>query len=61
MLRSAGSLVVFLSRITVPLLQNEFVLQHLYVMANLCQVGLDDETVNRAIDEVCVDRNHFDY
>jgi len=42
-------------------LQNEFVLNKLYIMANLCEVGLYDFTINQAVDQVCHDRLHFDY
>jgi legumain len=42
-------------------LQNEFVLNKLYIMANLCEIGLFDFTINQAVDEVCRERVHFDY
>jgi len=44
-------------------LQNEFVLNKLWIVANLCQIGLKDFTINQAIDEVCPHngRLHFDY
>jgi len=42
-------------------LQNEFVLNKLYIMANLCEVGLRDFTVNNAIDVVCKNRLEFEY
>ncbi|CAF1946266.1 unnamed protein product [Rotaria magnacalcarata] len=42
-------------------LQNEFVLNKLYIMANLCEIGLLDITINQAIDEVCNHRIYFDY
>jgi len=42
-------------------LQNEFVLNKLYIMANLCEVGLRDFTVNNAVDVVCKNRLEFEY
>jgi len=42
-------------------LPNEFVLNKLNVMANLCEIGLFDYTINQAIDEVCPQWLHFDY
>jgi len=42
-------------------LQNEYVLNKLYIVANLCQVGLQDFTINQAVDQVCKTRLHFDY
>jgi len=42
-------------------LQNEFVLNKLYIMANLCEVGLRDFTVKNAIDVVCTSRLNFEY
>jgi len=42
-------------------LPNEFVLNKLYVMANLCEVGLYDYTINQAVDDVCQQRLDFDY
>jgi len=42
-------------------LQNELVLNKLYIMANLCQIGLYDFTINQSIDQVCNERLHFDY
>lgn len=42
-------------------LQNELVLNKLYIMANLCEIGLPDFTINQAIDQVCRERLHFDY
>ncbi|CAF0742169.1 unnamed protein product [Adineta steineri] len=42
-------------------LQNEFVLHKLYIMANLCEIGLFDFTIHQAIDQVCNERLHFDY
>ncbi|CAF2437656.1 unnamed protein product [Rotaria sp. Silwood2] len=42
-------------------LQNEFVLNKLYIIANLCEIGSLDVTINKAIDQVCNERLHFDY
>jgi len=42
-------------------LQNEFVLNKLYIMANLCEIGLYDYTINQAVDQVCQKRFDFDY
>jgi len=42
-------------------LQNEFVLNKLYIMANLCEIGLYDFTINQAVDQVCNKRLDFDY
>jgi len=42
-------------------LQNEFVLNKLYIMANICEVGLRDFTVNNAVDIVCKNRMEFEY
>jgi len=42
-------------------LQNELVLHKLYIMANLCEIGLADFTINQAVDMVCKERLHFDY
>ncbi|CAF4968500.1 unnamed protein product [Rotaria sp. Silwood1] len=42
-------------------LQNEFVLNKLYIIANLCEIGLLDLTINQAIDQVCNERLQFDY
>ncbi|CAM4771692.1 unnamed protein product [Rotaria magnacalcarata] len=42
-------------------LQNEFVLNKLYIMANLCEIGLRDFTTKQAVDEICNERLHFDY
>jgi len=42
-------------------LPNEYVLNKLYIMANLCESGLKESTINQAIDEVCLERLHFDY
>ncbi|CAF0956317.1 unnamed protein product [Adineta steineri] len=42
-------------------LPNEYVLNKLYIMANLCEIGLYDFTINQAVDQVCQERLHFDY
>jgi legumain len=42
-------------------LPNEYVLNKLYIMANLCEVGLRDYMINQAVDEVCQERLSFDY
>jgi legumain len=42
-------------------LPNEMVLNKLYIMANLCEIGLFDFTINQAVDQVCQERLHFDY
>jgi len=42
-------------------LQNEFVLNKLYIMANLCEVGLRDFTIKNAVDVVCTSRLNFAY
>jgi len=42
-------------------LQNEYVLNKLFIVANLCQIGLRDFTINQAVDKVCNTRLHFDY
>jgi legumain len=42
-------------------LPNEFVLNRLYVMANLCEIGLYDYAINQAVDQVCQERLFFDY
>ncbi|CAF0776472.1 unnamed protein product [Rotaria sordida] len=42
-------------------LQNEFVLNKLYIMANLCEIGLFDFTINQAVNQVCKNRLHFNY
>jgi legumain len=34
-------------------IQNEYVLNKLWIVANLCEVGLQDFTINNAIDNVC--------
>jgi hypothetical protein len=30
-------------------------------MANLCEIGLQNFTINQAVDIVCNERLHFDY
>jgi len=44
-------------------IQNEYVLNKLWIVANLCEVGLEDFTINNAIDVVCdtLERQNFDY
>jgi legumain len=42
-------------------LPHEYVLNKLYIMANLCEVGLSDYAINQAVDEVCQERLSFDY
>jgi legumain len=42
-------------------LQYEYVLNKLFIVANLCQIGLQDFTINQAVDQVCKTRLHFDY
>jgi len=42
-------------------LQNEFVLNKLWIVANLCEIGLHDFTIKQAIDQVCPTRLQFDY
>ncbi|CAF1648978.1 unnamed protein product [Adineta ricciae] len=42
-------------------LPNEFVLNKLYIMANLCEIGLYDFTINQAVDQVCQERLDFVY
>lgn len=42
-------------------LPNEFVLNKLYIMANLCEIGLYDFTINQAVDKVCQERLDFVY
>jgi hypothetical protein len=36
--------------------QNEFVLSKLYILVNLCEMILNDESIRRAIDHVCYER-----
>ncbi|CAF0818705.1 unnamed protein product [Adineta ricciae] len=40
-------------------LQNEFVLNQLYIMANLCEIGLFDSTIHRAVDQFHFDRKNY--
>ncbi len=44
-------------------LQNEYVLNKLWIVANLCEIGLQDFTINNAVDNVCnaLGRQNFDY
>jgi len=44
-------------------IQNEYVLNKLWIVANLCEVGLQDFTINNAVDNVCdaLGRQNFDY
>jgi len=42
-------------------LENVYVLDKLWIVANLCEVGLRDFTINNAVDEVCNARQNFDY
>jgi legumain len=42
-------------------LQNELVLNKLFIMANLCEIGLYDFTINQAVDQTCHQRLHFNY
>jgi len=42
-------------------LPNEYVLKKLYIMANLCEIGLYDFTINKAVEQVCQERLEFDY
>jgi legumain len=42
-------------------LQNELVLNKLFIMANLCEIGLYDFTINQAVDQTCHQRLHFTY
>jgi len=44
-------------------IQNEYVLNKLYIIANLCEVGLQDFTINNAVDAVCneLGRQNFNY
>jgi legumain len=44
-------------------IQNEYVLNKLWIVANLCQVGIRDFTINNAVDAVCneIGRQKFDY
>jgi legumain len=42
---------------------NEYVLNKLWIVANLCQIGLRDFTINNAVDDVCnaLGRQNFNY
>jgi len=42
-------------------LQNEFVLNKLWMVANLCEIGLRDFTIKQAVDQTCPTRLQFDY
>lgn len=42
-------------------LQNEYVLNQLYIMANLCEIGLSESIISRSIDAVCKQRLDFKY
>jgi len=44
-------------------LQNEYVLNKLWIVANLCEVGIQDFTIKNAINDVCneIGRQDFDY
>jgi len=42
-------------------LQNEFVLNKLWMVANLCEIGSYEFVIKHAIDRVCPKRLHFDY
>jgi len=44
-------------------IQNEYALNRLFIVANLCQVGIQDFTINNAVDAVCneLGRQNFDY
>ncbi len=55
--------VVFLRLISFFPLQNEYVLNKLWIVANLCQVGLESFTINHAVDDVCnaLGRQNFEY
>jgi hypothetical protein len=39
------------------------VLNKLWIVANLCEIGLQDFTINNAVDDVCnaLGRQNFDY
>jgi len=39
---------------------NDYALNKLYIIGNLCQVGLPEFTIKRAVDEVCQERLSFD-
>jgi len=40
---------------------NDYALNKLYIMGNLCQVGLPEFTIKQAVNEVCQERLSFDY
>jgi len=44
-------------------IQNEYVLNKLWIVANLCQIGLQDFTIKHAVDDVCnaLGRQKFEY
>jgi len=44
-------------------IQNEYALHKLWIVANLCEIGLRDFTINNAVDDVCngLGRQDFDY
>ena len=42
-------------------IQNEFVLNKLWIVANLCEVGLADFTIKNAVNDVCQSRQNFEY
>jgi len=44
-------------------IMNEYALHKLWIVANLCEIGLQDFTINNAVDDVCNDigRQDFDY
>ncbi|UJR09213.1 hypothetical protein I4U23_013461 [Adineta vaga] len=44
-------------------IQNEYVLNKLWIVANLCQIGLHSFTINHAVDDVCgvLGRQKFEY
>lgn len=44
-------------------LPNEYVLNKLWIVANLCEIGLQDFTINNAVDAVCdaIGHQDFDY
>jgi len=44
-------------------IQNEYVLNKLWIVSNLCEIGVRDLTINHAVDDVCnaLGRQNFDY
>jgi len=40
---------------------NDYALNKLFIMGNLCQIGLPEYTIKQAVDEVCQERLSFDY